>query len=111
MQALREAIPELPKPSGPLPTQTVEVCAAELAAAGFSAVKTEVVESTVTYPSVDDYFLSFERGGAPMALLRNKLGEIGYEAAKGRALASLRTRFGAGPLELRCAAIFTSGVR
>jgi hypothetical protein len=111
MQALREAIPELPKPAGPLPTQMPEVCAAELAGAGFSAVKVDIVEFPVLYESVDAYFRSVERAGAPLGLLKKKLGEVGFEAARGRALASLRNRFGSEPLELRCAAIFTSGTR
>jgi SAM-dependent methyltransferase len=111
LQALRDAIPELPRPAGPLPTQLPDACAAELGAAGFSAVRTELVELPARQPSVDAYFRSFERAGAPVGLLRKKLGEVGFDAARGRALASLRTRYGEGPLDLTGAAIFTSGVR
>jgi SAM-dependent methyltransferase len=111
MNALREAIPELPKPAGPLPTQRLEVCAAELTAAGFWGVTAVPYELPVRFDSVDAYFRYFERAGAPIVLLKKKLGEIGFEAAKGRALASLRNRYGAGPLELRCGAILTSGTR
>lgn len=110
LQALREAMPELPKPQGPLPTQRPEVCAEELTQAGFSSVRADIVEFPVLYESADAYFSSFDRAGAPMAMLRKKLGEIGFEAAKGRALASLRSRF-PEELDLRCAAILTSGVR
>lgn len=110
MQALREAIPELPKPSGPLPTQRPEACAEELTAAGFSSVRADIVEFPVLHESADTYFHSFERSAAPLALLRKKLGEVGFEAARGRAVASLRNRF-PEELDLRCAAIFTSGTR
>jgi SAM-dependent methyltransferase len=110
MQALRDAIPELPRPAGPLPTQRPDACAAELAGAGFSGVTADVVEFPVLHESADAYFRSFERAGAPLSLLRQKLGEVGFEAARGRALASLRGRY-PEELDLRCAAIFTSGVR
>jgi SAM-dependent methyltransferase len=110
MQALRDAIPELPKPAGPLPTQQPGVCAKELEAAGFSGVRAEIVEFPVLHESADSYFRSLEKAGAPLSLLKKKLGEVGFDAARGRALASLRARF-TEELDLRCAAIFTSGVR
>jgi len=111
MSALRAALPELPRPAGPLPTQQPRVCEAELKAAGFRDVEARVVRLPVQYASVGAYFRTFERASAPFVLLRKKLGDAAFAAATERCLAALRGRYGEGPLELECAAIFTCGVR
>jgi SAM-dependent methyltransferase len=111
MEALRAALPDLPRPPGPLPTQVPENVAAELRAAGFTAVQTEYVTRKMTFESVEEFWNLFEVGGAPIAVLRKKLGEASWQAASGRALQHLRDRFGTAPLELQAQAIFTSGTR
>jgi len=70
MDALRAALPELPKPSGPLPTQQPDVCRAELEAAGFEAVETQLFQQAVRVASVDAYWRDFERSAAPRVVLR-----------------------------------------
>src|SRR6188768_1797887 len=40
LSAIRAALPDLPRPSGPLPTQDPDKCAAELDAAGFERART-----------------------------------------------------------------------
>jgi SAM-dependent methyltransferase len=111
MAALREALPDLPRPPGPLPTQMPEVCAEEMRAAGFADVDTTIVRGGVRHPSVDAYWNTMERAGAPMAMLRNKLGEAAWQAAAERARTALRSRYGDGEITLACEAIFTTGAR
>lgn len=109
LQALRAALPELPRPSTPLPTQDPERVAAELEATGFELVTTRLFKQSVTYASVDQYWLSYERAGAPLHLLRQKLGESAYADAIARARAELVAAHGSGPLTLECAAILARG--
>ena len=96
MQAVRAALPNLPRPTGPLPTQVPEKCVAELEAVGFEQVRTQLFKTSVKFPSVDDYWRGFERAAAPLALLQQRLGDAEYAAVGGRVLAALRGRFGAG---------------
>ncbi len=111
MDALRAALPELPRPAKPPATQSPETCATEMRAAGFFDVTTTLSTHPVSFPSADDYWDMLERSGAPLVVLRKKLGEEAWQAAKARAAAFLRERFGSGPVELQTEAIVTSGIR
>ena len=111
LQAIRAALPDLPRPSGPLPTQVPEVCAGELRAAGFKNVTTKIVTAPVSLRSTTEFWRSYERAGAPIAVLRKKLGEAAWTAAAERAQAHLRTSYGDGPFTLQAEAIYSSGVR
>lgn len=111
LEALRAALPELPRPSAPPATQNPEVCANEMKAAGLADVTSTVSAHPVSFPSAEEYWAMIERGGAPMAVLRKKLGDPAWFAARDRAIAQLRERFGAGPVELRSEAIYTCGIR
>jgi SAM-dependent methyltransferase len=111
MEALRAALPELPRPAKPPATQNPETCATEMRAAGFGDVTTTFSTHAVSFTSVDHYWDMLERGGAPMAVMRKKLGDENWHAATARAEAFLRERFGAGPVEVQAEAIATSGVR
>src|SRR5262249_727238 len=75
LEAVRSALPELPRPAGPLPTQVPETCASEVRAAGFGDVRTELVTLPATYDSVGTYWDTMERAGAPFVVLRKKLGD------------------------------------
>jgi SAM-dependent methyltransferase len=109
MEALRAALPDLPRPNGPLPTQDAAKCAAELDAAGFERARTQLFKTSVKFASVDEYWSSFERAAAPLVLLKQKLGEPAFAEASARIRAELRARFGDGGFSLDCAAIFTCG--
>jgi hypothetical protein len=111
LTALREALPDLPRPASPLPTQIPEVCAEEMRAAGFAEVSTTIERATMRFPSVTAYWSRMEQGGAPMAVLRNKLGEPAWQAASERARMALRSRYGDGEVMLDAEVIFTTGVR
>jgi SAM-dependent methyltransferase len=109
IDALRAALPDLPRPSGPLPTQQPDVCRAELEAAGFEGVETQLFKQALHYESIDQYWTDFQRCSAPLIVLKQKLGDDAYAAALDRAQADLRTRFGTGAFSLDCCAILTYG--
>ncbi len=110
-EAMRSALPDLPRPPSPPATQNPETCAAEFRAAGLVDVTTEFVGRAAHFASVEEFWDLFERGGAPLVVLRQRLGAAAVTAASARALAHLRERLGSGPVELRAEAILTSGVR
>jgi SAM-dependent methyltransferase len=110
LAALREALPDLPRPAGPLPTQLPEVCTEEMRAAGFADVSATIVRGSVRYSSTASYWEVMERAGAPMVMLRSKLGELAWQAAVTRANEALRARYGDGELTLDAESIFTTGV-
>lgn len=109
LEAIRAALPDLPRPQGPLPTQDPQKCEAELDAAGFERARTQLFKSSVKYASVDEYWRSFERSAAPIAVLKKKLGEAEFAELVPRILAELRARLGDAAFALDCAAIFTLG--
>jgi hypothetical protein len=111
MAALRAAVPELPRPQAPLPTQNPELCAAELEGVGFEQVETQLFKKSVSYGSVNEYWQSFERAAAPLVVLRSKLGPEGYAAAVERTKLALLATCGDGAFSLDCAAILTFGER
>lgn len=109
--AMRTALPDLPRPSGPLPTQQPDVCAAELRAAGAHDVTATTLDAKHRFASVDAYWEMFTSASAPFVVLRKKLGDAAFDAALARARAVLLERFGDGPFELGAQAILTTGVR
>ena len=111
LEGLRSALPELPRPPGPLPTQVPEICASEVRSAGFRDVTTTIVTASATFESVDAYWKTMERAGAPMVLLRKRLGEEAFEDAARKACEHIRGKLGTGPVTLGAEAIFTSGTR
>lgn len=110
MDALRAAVPGLPRPSGPLPTQQPEVCAGEMRAAGFRDVVAEFLDVPVRMGTVEEYWRTFERAGAPILMVKQKLGDR-WPAARADVLERLRGQFGDGTVELTLSAIFTHGRR
>jgi SAM-dependent methyltransferase len=111
MVAMREALPDLPRPAGPLPTQVPDVVAGEVRAAGFGDVETRIVKAPVGFGSVEEYFASIERASAPFVPLKKKLGDQRWQDAVAKAKASLRQRFGDGAFSLDAAAIYASARR
>jgi SAM-dependent methyltransferase len=109
MEAIRAALPDLPRPQGPLPTQDAGKCAAELEAAGFERARTQLFKASVKFASVAEYWRRFERAGAPLGLLKKRLGEAAFADAALRIQEELRARCGDGSFSLDCAAIFTCG--
>jgi len=111
IEALRHVLPDLPRPPGPLPTQIPETCAAEVRAAGFRDVRTDLVTTTAEYDSVDAYWRTMERAGAPFAVLRKKLGDDRFNEAIQKGREYLLTKLGSGRVTLQAEAIYTSATR
>lgn len=109
--AMFAALPEPPKPTGPLPTQQPDVVAGELRAAGFRDVVVKEHVFRVPMASVDTYFDELARAGAPILALRKKVGEEAWAKIATRAKATLRERFGSGSFALDGAAIYATGLR
>lgn len=111
LTALRAALPDLPRPSGPSPTQDPKRCAEELEAVGFEQVSTQLFERKLRYGSVAEYWSLFERAGAPLAVLKKRLGAEAYAEATARAQTALLATCGESAFELTCSAILTYGER
>jgi ubiquinone/menaquinone biosynthesis C-methylase UbiE len=111
MDALRAALPDLPRPKGPLPTQRPEVCVAELEETGFEQVTTRLFKKSLSFTSVEEYWQGFMRAAAPLVVLKKKLGDAGFAAAAARTQSELRARFGNGGFSLDSVAILTFGER
>jgi SAM-dependent methyltransferase len=111
IMALRHALPDLPRPAGPLPTQIPETCATEVRVAGFRDVRTDIVKATAEYDSVDTYWRTMERAGAPMVVLRKKLGDEKFGEAMRKGRDYLLTELGRGRITLQAEAIYTSATR
>lgn len=111
LEALRYALPDLPRPAKPFPTQIPETCAQEVRDAGFTDVKTDIVGTKVEYESAVAYWQMMETAGAPMVVLRKRLGEEKFAATRARACEFLTNHFGSGRVTLTLEAIYTSGTR
>lgn len=109
MQAVRAVLPNLPRPAGPLPTQVPEKCVAELTNVGFEQARTQLFKSSVKFASVEDYWRGFERAAAPLALLKQRVGEAEYADVCARVLIELGNQWGSGEISLDCAALLTLG--
>jgi SAM-dependent methyltransferase len=107
-QAMAEAIPDLPPPAkGDL--QDPEECVTEMTAAGFTQVTARRFSASVFMASPEAYLRMMERSSAAFDLLKRKLGDEGWAAARARILASVRKRLPEGA-HLSAEAILTSGV-
>jgi hypothetical protein len=69
---------------------------AEMTAAGFRDVRVEPVVHAMEAPDMATFWGSMERTMAPVVLLRQKMGDA-WTPVGTRILASLSSRFGAGP--------------
>jgi len=111
LEALRHALPDLPRPARPFPTQVPETCAEEVRNAGFTDVQTDIVTTKVEYESAAAYWNMMERAGAPMVVLRKRLGDEKFAATCAKACEFLESKLGSGKVTLTLEAIYTSGTR
>jgi SAM-dependent methyltransferase len=109
--AIFAALPDPPKPPGILPTQQPDVVAGELRDAGFRDVAVHEHVVRVTYDSADEYVDQFVRAGAPIQLLKRRLGDDAFAKVPEKAKATLRERLGNGPVSFELAAIYATAVR
>jgi len=108
--ALAEVVPELPAPQkGDL--QSPEDCSREMSAAGFRDVVVEAFTGSVRIESAEQYLDLMERGGAPFALLRQRLGEPAWSDVHRRLTDAVRRRLPELPADLSAEALLTRGLR
>jgi SAM-dependent methyltransferase len=106
--ALAEALPDLPPPAkGDL--QTEADCVREMSEAGFTEVRTQLFTASTHIESAAQYVDFMERGGAPLAALRKKLGEEKWATAHQRFLEAVEQRVPAGGIELSALSIISMG--
>lgn len=106
--ALAEALPELPAPTkGDL--QTEADCVREMSEAGFSDVQTQLFTASAHIDSAATYVDFMERGGAPFAALRKKLGEEKWKVAHKHFFAAVEKRIPKGGIELSALSILSVG--
>jgi ubiquinone/menaquinone biosynthesis C-methylase UbiE len=109
--ALRVALPEVFSERRELPTENAERCASELEEVGFEGVVVQAFEQSVRFASVAEYWDSFERCSAELALQATRLDAEAYAAATARAREHLLATCGEAHFELVCAALLTCGER
>lgn len=104
----------LGQPAGPPPVRpalTTEAdCVAEMSAAGFRDVSVVTHVHGFSAPSLTAFWQSFPKACAPMALLRNSMGNS-FDAIEDGMLQRLRAEFGDGPVTLDMPAWITVGTR
>ncbi|HLK40428.1 MAG TPA: methyltransferase domain-containing protein [Polyangiaceae bacterium] len=97
LKAAREFIPGLPLGGGRPPLSSPEEIRAELEHAGFDSVMVETASETLSAPSFDAFWSSMQRTNAPLALLKQRLGQRWDEAAP-KIRERVRATLGEGPL-------------
>jgi len=108
--ALAEAMPQAPRPTkGDL--QECEECVREMTDAGFRDVSAHVFSITTHVDSPERYLDLIARSAAPLAVMRQKLGEEGWAATRARLLDEVRRRMPESGADLEAEAILTHGVR
>jgi ubiquinone/menaquinone biosynthesis C-methylase UbiE len=108
--ALAEALPFVPPPQkGDL--QSPEECVGEMSAAGFVDVDPVPFTASALVESAEQYLDFMEKGGAPFAALRKKLGDAAWATVQEKLLEALRKRLPNGSAELSAEALLTTGRR
>jgi ubiquinone/menaquinone biosynthesis C-methylase UbiE len=109
-EAMAEALPQFPRP-GKGDLQSPEDCIREMSDAGFREVSATLFSASIRIDSPERYLEMLVRTGAPLAVMKKKLGDGAFDAAMNDVLAVLRRRLPEGGTELAAEAIFTRGVR
>jgi SAM-dependent methyltransferase len=107
--ALRAEQPGAPDAAGALGTP--EEITAELGAAGFTTVEVHRREVSAGKVTAAGLWRSFSRGGAPVVLMRKKMGEEAFAAFSARIVARLEEALGPGEHEMRLSALLGVGQR
>lgn len=109
--AIRSHLPDLPfgRDKGPLsdPDEFRE----EMSSAGFRSVEIHEVEHGVEVPTLEAFWQAQMRSSAPVALLREKLGDEAWKPLADHIIAHVERECGSGPYELSMPARLGVGVR
>jgi SAM-dependent methyltransferase len=110
-RALAELLPDLPFGQGKAPLGEPEEIQAEMTAAGFEDVRTELVSASVEAPTLDAAWEVMYRGSAPFALLRRNIGEQRWAVVEQGIKQSLLSKYGPGQQVLTMVANLGMGRR
>jgi ubiquinone/menaquinone biosynthesis C-methylase UbiE len=110
MDALAEAMPELP-PMQKGDLQNVDDCVRELSAAGFRECSARPFSASVHVDTPEHYLQIMVETGAPLALLRKRLGEQAWTGLMARMLAAVRRSIPAAGMDVSAEAMLMSGTR
>lgn len=109
--ALQELLPGLPFGPGPTPLGTVDEMREEMRAGGFTTVTVHTPSHTAEAPSLDAWWQMILRSMAPVALLRQRLGEEDFARVAAGVHERLLSRFGPGPVQMTMYANLGLGIR
>jgi ubiquinone/menaquinone biosynthesis C-methylase UbiE len=109
-EAIAEVMPDLPRMAkGDM--QSVDDCLREVRDAGFRDVTAHAFTASTHIASAERYLEIVERSGAPIAMLKKKIGEEGWRGLRAKVLDAVRRRLPDAPVDLTAEAIFTVGTR
>jgi SAM-dependent methyltransferase len=91
--------------------QRPEDCLAEMGAAGFSDIAVHTFDHSEFVPSVDEYLKVIGNGGAPLVLLKKKLGPEAWAETEARFREALAKRIPEGGIQLSAECLLTVGTR
>jgi hypothetical protein len=109
--AMKAELPASKMGDAPPVLSTAAEMTAEMTQAGFVSVEVHehVVVPAVVTPA--ELWSSFSRGGAPVVLMRQKMGEPAFAAFSQRVAARLEETLGRSPIEVRLIALLGVGRR
>lgn len=114
VNAVRSAVPELPKPKDPPPVFSLsdrDRFREEMSAAGFRDVQIESVRPGRDMENAEALWQLMSTSAPPAVFLLEKIGPEKAERVRERLIANIEERFGTGPFTLRNEAHIGVGVR
>jgi SAM-dependent methyltransferase len=109
IEIIQAALPGAALPDREMPFAEPDELRAELERAGFVGVEVREPEHAIDYPSMSALWAAMSRGGAPLALVRDQMGEDRWDALSPAIIARLVERFGGGPRHLTMTANLAFG--
>jgi len=109
--ALRHAAPELGIPPAPAPLGSVDEMREALLSAGFEDVRVHTRAHDLQFSSVSELWSVFARSAAPIALVRERVGEKRWLEISSEAVAELEALSVKGPLAVLMPAYLGVGIR
>lgn len=94
--ALAELLPDMPFGKGESPLGDPAEIVQAMMLAGFESIVVKEVSRTAHFATLQDAFAALYRGSAPLALLREKLGEAAWSELLGKLLEKLAQKCGKG---------------
>jgi hypothetical protein len=100
LAAIRTQLPNLPFAQGQGPLSDRADVEREMTAAGFRDVRVERVTHAEDADSLEAFWARIQRTFAPLALLRQKLGDAAWAPVERGVYATLERDYGRGPVRL-----------